>query len=67
MTITPGQPIPPHCGPDTVELVELIGISASFTPPSNWRASYVRRPKPSTEMTTTSAPGSANSPPAHTP
>ncbi|MCG7522889.1 hypothetical protein MHW47_00265 [Streptomyces sp. OfavH-34-F] len=29
MTTTPGQP---HSGPATVELVELIGISASFTP-----------------------------------
>ncbi|MFJ9574628.1 hypothetical protein [Streptomyces bacillaris] len=32
MTATPAQPIPPYSGPDTIALVELIGISASFTP-----------------------------------
>ncbi|MEU6405329.1 hypothetical protein [Streptomyces sp. NPDC046985] len=32
MTATPAQPIPPYSGTATVALVELIGISASFTP-----------------------------------
>lgn len=32
MTAAPAQPVPPYSGPAIVELVELTGISASFTP-----------------------------------